>query len=45
MPAGALAENPTFNCAKAQGEVEKLLCSDASLAALDQNLDKVYKAA
>lgn len=45
MPAVALAEKPTFNCAKAQVEVEKLLCNDASLAALDQKLDKVYKAA
>jgi uncharacterized protein len=45
LPAAALAEGPTFNCAKAQGEVEKLICSDASLAALDRRLDEVYKAA
>ena len=44
-PVAALAEGPTFNCAKAQGEVEKLICSDASLAALDRKLDSVYKAA
>lgn len=44
-PAAALAEGPTFNCAKAQGEAEKLICSDASLAALDRKLDEVYKAA
>ncbi len=44
-PAAALAEGPTFNCAKAQGEVEKLICSDAALAALDRRLDAVYKAA
>jgi uncharacterized protein len=45
LPAFALAQGPTFNCAKAQGEVEKLICSDASLAALDRKLDSVYKAA
>jgi uncharacterized protein len=45
LPAAALAQGPTFNCAKAQGEVEKLICSDASLAALDRQLDGVYKAA
>ena len=41
----ALAAAPTFDCAKAQGEVEKLICSDASLAALDRKLDEAYKAA
>jgi uncharacterized protein len=45
LPAFALAQGPTFNCAKAQGEAEKLICSDASLAALDRRLDSVYKAA
>jgi uncharacterized protein YecT (DUF1311 family) len=45
LPVMALAQGPTFNCAKAQGEVEKLICSDASLAALDRKLDSVYKAA
>ena len=45
VPMAALAEGPTYNCAKAQGEVEKLICSDASLAALDRKLDAVYKAA
>lgn len=45
LPAAARAEGPTFNCAKAQGEVEKLICSDASLAALDRQLESVYKAA
>jgi uncharacterized protein YecT (DUF1311 family) len=45
LPAVALAQAPTFDCAKAQGEVEKLICSDASLAALDRKLDSVYKAA
>jgi uncharacterized protein len=45
VPAAAHAEAPTFNCAKAQGEVEKLICSDPALAALDRKLDSVYKAA
>ena len=40
-----LAQGPTFDCAKAQGEVEKLICSDALLATLDRKLDEVYKAA
>jgi uncharacterized protein len=45
ISATALAQDPTFDCAKAQGEVEELICSDTSLAALDQKLDQVYKAA
>ena len=45
LPAAALAQGPAFACTKAQGEVEKLICSDASLAALDRTLDEVYKAA
>lgn len=44
-PAAAVAEGPTFDCIKAQGEVEKLICSDASLAALDRRLDEVFKGA
>ena len=45
LPAVVLAQGPTFDCAKANGEVEKLICSDASLATLDRKLDEVYKAA
>jgi hypothetical protein len=41
---GRAGRRPTFNCAKAQGEVEKLICSDASLAALDRKLDEAYRA-
>jgi len=44
-PAVALAGGPTFDCAKAQGEVEKLICADPALAALDHQLDAAYKAA
>jgi uncharacterized protein len=45
LPAVARAEAPAFSCAKAQGVVETLICSDASLAAHDRKLDAVYKAA
>ncbi len=45
LPLSALAAGPAFDCAKAQGEVEKLVCGDASLASLDRRLDEVYKAA
>lgn len=45
LPAVVSAEGPTFDCTKAEGEVEKLICSDASLATLDRKLDAVYKAA
>jgi uncharacterized protein len=43
--AEAQAKGPAFDCARASGEVEKLICSDESLAALDRELDGVYKAA
>jgi uncharacterized protein len=39
------AQGPTFDCTKAQGEVETLVCKDEGLAALDRKLDEVYKAA
>lgn len=45
LSAAAFAAGPTFTCAKAQGEVEKLICNDASLAARDVRLAEVYKAA
>jgi uncharacterized protein YecT (DUF1311 family) len=44
VPVVALAQ-PAFNCAKAQGEVEQLICANAALGALDRQLDAVYKAA
>lgn len=44
-PGAVLADGPTFDCAKAQGEVEKLICADPALAALDHKLDAAYKAA
>ena len=45
LPAAVLAQGPAFACTKAQGEVEKLICGDPSLAALDRKLADVYKAA
>ena len=39
------AQGPAFDCAKAQGAVEQLICKDPALAALDRKLDGVYKAA
>ena len=39
------AEGPAFDCTKAAGEVEELICQDEGLAALDRKLDEVYKAA
>jgi uncharacterized protein len=41
LPAAAFAAEPTFDCAKAQGEVEKLICGEAALAAPDPNLGEV----
>jgi uncharacterized protein len=45
VPAVSSAQGPTFDCAKAQGQVETLICADAGLSALDRKLDEVYKAA
>jgi uncharacterized protein YecT (DUF1311 family) len=41
----ASAQAPAFDCAKASSTVEKMICRDADLAALDRRLDVVYKAA
>jgi uncharacterized protein YecT (DUF1311 family) len=43
--ASAHAQPPAFDCAKAAGQVEKLICSDPALAARDRQLDEVFKAA
>lgn len=45
LPVTVRAETPTFNCAKAQGEVEELICNDATLIGLDRQLDQAYHAA
>jgi uncharacterized protein len=36
---------PSFDCAKAQGRVEQLVCRDAELAALDVRLDELFRRA
>jgi len=36
---------PGFDCAKADGSVEELICKDAELAALDRQMATVYAAA
>ena len=37
--------NPTFDCAKASGQVETLICKEPALIALDRALADVYRAA
>lgn len=44
LATAAPPQGPAFDCAKAKGEVEQLICSDATLAALDRKLDQVYQA-
>jgi uncharacterized protein YecT (DUF1311 family) len=41
----APSKGPAFDCSKASGEVQELICSDDGLTALDRKLDAVYKAA
>jgi uncharacterized protein len=36
------AAQPSFDCAKATHDVEKLICEDAGLAELDQSLAELY---
>lgn len=43
--AAAEAAGPSFDCAKADGTVQQLICKDAGLAALDRKLDVAYKGA
>ena len=45
-PAAPVADaTPSFDCAKASSEAEKLVCSTPALAALDRRLAEVYAAA
>lgn len=37
-------DSPSFDCAKATTEVEKLICSDDELAKLDVEMNKSYHA-
>jgi hypothetical protein len=34
---------PSFNCSKASGQVEELICSDPKLAALDVEMARLYQ--
>ena len=36
------AEAPSFDCTKADGTIEELICGDPELAALDRRLAEVY---
>lgn len=40
--APALAEGPSFDCARAEGSVQTLICADAELAAHDRRLARRY---
>ncbi|MFQ2470373.1 MliC family protein [Aeromonas caviae] len=42
MPLLASAATPSFDCAKAHGAAEQLVCQDAGLAALDNELAALY---
>ena len=37
------AQTPAFDCDKAEGEVEKAICADSTLAALDVAMDAVWR--
>ena len=42
---GALGAQPSFDCSRADGAVEELICSDADLAALDVKLSEAFNTA
>ncbi|MCB1706811.1 MAG: MliC family protein [Halioglobus sp.] len=41
--AAACASEPAFDCTRAQGQVQELVCTDAALASLDRRLAEVYQ--
>jgi uncharacterized protein len=41
----AVAADPSYDCAKAEGAIEEMICGDDGLAALDRQLAEVYAAA
>jgi len=43
--AGFVTPAPTFDCKKAQGDIENLICADPDFGALDRTLAVVYAAA
>lgn len=38
----SLPADPSFDCGRAEGEVERLICTDGELARLDRQLDSVW---
>ena len=38
----AMAEGPSFDCSKASGSIEELICKDKELSSLDHELAGVY---
>ncbi len=42
VPVAAGAADPSFDCAKAESSVEKLVCADSQLAALDREMARLY---
>ena len=45
MIGAAMAQGPSFDCSKASGSIEEMICKDAELSALDRRLAEVYAAA
>ena len=43
--ASAVEPGPSFDCSKAGGSAEKLVCSDVELAAMDRELDAMFQRA
>lgn len=43
--AGARLDKPTFDCRRAEGRVETLICADGGLARMDRELDRVFRLA
>ena len=41
-PTSASAAGPSFDCAKAASDIEKLICQDSELAELDNSLAELY---
>lgn len=41
-PAIETSPNPSFDCAKAESSAQKLVCTDANLAALDREVDRLF---
>lgn len=44
-PAKAQSEGPSFDCTKASGSVEELICTDTELAVLDRRMAQTFAAA